>query len=82
MKSGIEQLRTWIARQGLTQREAAKALGWEESMMSHVLAGRRNLGLMLAAKVYRLTGIPIEAWASSRLDELDAEPVAAGRKRK
>jgi plasmid maintenance system antidote protein VapI len=71
MNSGAEQLRDWIKRSSLTQRQAADRFGWDEAQLSHLLAGRRNLGLASAIKIERMTGIPVEAWTSTEVDETE-----------
>lgn len=62
MKSGREQLRAWIERQGMTQREAAKSLSMNEVMMSQVLAGDRTPSIQSAIRLEELTGITVRSW--------------------
>ena len=76
MPSGPDQFRDWMRRRGFTQADAARYLEYTEALVSKVLAGTHNLGLRNAIHVERLTGIPVEAWASELHDA--AEPVAAG----
>lgn len=66
------------------QREAAEHFGWDETYVSQLVNGRRSPGLDNAILIERLTGIPVEAWASSALDtrsEIQAEPLEQGVKR-
>lgn len=69
MPHGRDQLRDWIDRREFTQREAALYLSTDETMLSSWLSGRRQPGLTNAVKLERLTGIPVEAWMSSELDD-------------
>lgn len=69
MQPAREQLKDWIDRRQYNQREAANYLGFDESHLSSLLGGRRQPGLSNAIKLERLTGIPVEAWMSSELDE-------------
>lgn len=74
MKPGAQQLRDWIDRRwpnsDRKQRDAAEHLGWDETFIAKLLAGKRNPGLTNAIKIERESGIPVEAWVSSELDEL------------
>ena len=74
MKSGAEQLKDWMHRRRFMQREAAEYLGWDETYVSRILTGARVPGLDNAIHLERMTGIPVEVWASSALDT-DEEPV-------
>lgn len=79
---GSEQLRDWMRRRGFKQADAARYLDVDEPYISVLLSGKRTPGLDNAIKLERLTGIPVEAWASSELNE-SAQPVgAADRKAK
>lgn len=77
MLGGVEQLKDWMRRRGFTQADAARYLGWKEPYLSKVMTGTFGLGLDNAVKLERLTGIPVEAWASNELDEI--EMVASGK---
>ena len=74
MQSGREQLRDWIKRRGFQQQEAAEYLGrgFDASVISAILAGRRSPGLENALTLERLTGIPVEAWVPSLTDKSSA----------
>lgn len=76
MPHGRDQLRDWIDRREFSQREAALYLSTDETMLSHWLSGRRQPGLTNAVKLERLTGIPVEAWMSSELDETVEQPTS------
>ena len=68
MRTGADQLRSWIQRQGFKhQADAADALGIHFTFVSHLLAGRRVPSLGKAVKIERVTGIPAEAWVSRHL---------------
>jgi hypothetical protein len=55
-RDGAELLHAWIVESGHTQREAAGLFLCDESMVSHMLAGRANPGLKLANRIAVLTG--------------------------
>lgn len=78
MKAGADQLRDWMKRRGFNQTQTAEHFGWDETFISKLLLERRQPGLENAIKIERETGIPVEAWVSSPLDESD-EPVSACR---
>lgn len=84
MKTGAEQLLDWSKRRWPSserpQRDAAEHFGWDETFISKLCKGQRAPGLTNAIRIERETGIPVEAWMSSELDE--QEPVAAGNGRK
>ena len=76
MQSGSEQFKDWMRRRIFTQADAARHLQLEESYVSVLANGKRSPGLATAIKLERLTGIPVEAWASTERDESD-EPIGA-----
>ena len=80
MQSGPEQFKDWMRRRGFTQADAARYLNYDEPYVSVLLSGKRTPGLDNAIHMERLTGIPVEAWSSSQVDESD--PVTAGQVRK
>lgn len=82
MHSGPEQLRDWMRRRGFTQADAARYFGFNEPLVSRILNGTYNPGLKNAILLERLTGIPVEAWASSELDETVEAVAAAPAKRR
>lgn len=89
MQSGAEQLRDWMQRRfpesERPQRDVAEFFGWDETFIAKLLADdgssqQRKPGLANAIIIERKTGIPVEAWVSSELDE-SSEPVSVnGRK--
>lgn len=62
MKTGREQLRAWIDRSKMTQREASKSLAMNEVMLSQVLAGDRTPSIQSAIRLEELTGIAVRSW--------------------
>ena len=80
MQSGAEQLREWMRRAKFSQAELARHLGFEESYVSVLLSGKRTPGLENAIKIERRTGVMVEAWASSELDESLEQAVQARAK--
>lgn len=77
MFSGPEQFKDWMRRRGFNQADAARYLQFDEPYISVLATGKRTPGLDNAVKLERLTGIPVEAWASSELEDT-TQPVAAG----
>lgn len=71
-----------MRRREFNQSQAANYLGWDETYMSMVINGHRALGLKNAIFVERQTGIPVEAWVSSELDESEPAVSAVGGNRK
>lgn len=69
MQSGAQLLKDWVKRCRYTQVEAAGILGFHEAYMSMIVNGHRAPGRENAVKIERLTGIPVEAWTSTRVDE-------------
>jgi transcriptional regulator with XRE-family HTH domain len=55
----LDQLRQALAESGATKREAAKVAGVCESMLSHVLAGRRRLHARRLERLARWLGLEI-----------------------
>lgn len=72
MQDGAQQLREWIDRRGVTDRDAAKIIGLNHTFLSNLVTGKRRPGLVNALKVERATGIPVEAWT----------PTTVGKNRK
>jgi plasmid maintenance system antidote protein VapI len=72
MKPGAAQLRDWMDRRALNQRETAELFGWDETFISQLVNRRRVPGLTNAIRIERETGIPVESWVSSARDESDA----------
>jgi transcriptional regulator with XRE-family HTH domain len=80
--SGAEQFKDWMRRRGFTQADAARYLQLDEPYVSVLSSGKRTPGLDNAIHLERLTGIPVEAWASSELGEVGQPVTAGGRKTK
>lgn len=68
MPSGPEQFKDWMRRRGFNQADAARYLQFDEPYVSVLRSGKRTPGLDNAIHIERLTGIPVEAWASTELD--------------
>ena len=82
MLSGVDELKDWMRRRGFTQADAARYLGWTEPYLSKVMTGTFGLGLKNAVALERLTGIPVEAWASTEIGEAETPVAAATAKRR
>lgn len=82
MLLGPEQLKDWMRRRGFTQADAARYFGCDESFVSMLMSGRRGAGLTNAIRIERLTGIPVEAWAATDVDEFESAVGANPSKRK
>ena len=63
---GLRALRNWIRIEGHNQSDVAKILGVHRGHVSRILAGERNVNLGVAIILFRVAGIPIEAWESRR----------------
>lgn len=81
MQLGPEQFKDWMRRRGFTQADAARYLQFDEPYVSVLLSGKRSPGLTNAIHIERLTGIPVEAWAVTPIDETDPAVAAQARKR-
>jgi transcriptional regulator with XRE-family HTH domain len=62
MLTARERLAAWIERSKINQREAARLLGMDHTVLNQILKGRRGAGLSSAMRIERATGIPAEAW--------------------
>ena len=62
MKTGREQLISWLDRQGLNQTEFAAMLRISKPVMCHYVRGRRRPTLPIAVRIYDITGIPVASW--------------------
>lgn len=82
MIEGRERLRDWIKRSNLTQRAAAQLLGMHYTFLSQILGRDRSPSLATAVKIGRITGIPVEAWMPTTVDDQDLVGVGTGRKHK
>lgn len=85
MPTGADQLKDWMDRRWPLSlrkaRESAEYLGYDESFISQLLRGDRRPGLTNAINIERKTGIPVEAWVSSMLDDDDTAAPVRARKR-
>lgn len=72
MKPGAEQLREWMRKRQFNQAQTAEYLGEPEAQISMLVNGKRTLGLAKAVKFERETGIPVEAWLLTEVDETGA----------
>lgn len=79
MHSGHEQLKDWMQRRGFDQAGAGRFLAIDPAEMSKFLSGKRTPGLRTAIRIERLTGIAVEAWTSTEVDDID-QPVRATAK--
>lgn len=80
---GSIQLKDWMRRRGFdTQDEVAGFLGIDKRFVSQFLNERRRPGLKLALVIERKTGIPVEAWSLTEVDNSDDEQPATSRKRR
>lgn len=86
MKSGPEQLKEWMERRWSLslrpQRDTAEHFAWDETFISQLVTGKRTPGLTNAIRIERETGIPVEAWVSSELDEHATSASTKSRKAK
>ena len=54
-----DDLRAEFERRSLTQREVARRMGVDESLISHLFAGRRTFSILTARAMSWSTGIPL-----------------------
>lgn len=71
-----------MRRRGFTQADAARYFGCHRSLLSLLLSGDRTPGLESAVTIERLTGIPVEAWADTPVDNLETVSVTDDAKPK
>lgn len=81
MQSGSEQMVDWMRRRGFNQADAARYLEMDQPYISVLVSGKRSPGLDNAIKLERLTGIPVEAWLATDLNESDSADLVNPRKR-
>lgn len=67
MTQGCERLREWLTRTKLNQRQAADLLKVHWTILNKIYLGTRAPGLVLALRIEDLTGIPVRAWAPTRV---------------
>lgn len=81
IEPGASQLRDWMRRRGFnTQAEVAGFLEIDQRFVSEFLNEQRRPGLKIALVIERKTGIPVEAWEASGVDELSEKVPASARK--
>lgn len=71
----------WMRRRGFNQADAARYLEMDQPYISVLVSGKRSPGLDNAIKLERLTGIPVEAWMATDLNESDSAELQNPRKR-
>lgn len=79
MEHGSSQLKDWIARSHLNQREAAQKLELHYTTLNKILQGSRPPGRETAIVIEAVTGIPVAAW-STRVGKTKKSPKAKARK--
>ena len=82
MISGPEQLRDWMRRREVNQREASNLLGVTDVFVSQILNGQRQPGLANAINIERITGISVESWLLNGISETDSDETVGAGKRK
>jgi transcriptional regulator with XRE-family HTH domain len=82
MVSGSEQLRDWMRRREVNQREASELLGITDVFLSQILNGHRQPGLANAINIERKAGISVESWLLTDISEsTDVETVGASKRK-
>lgn len=71
-----------MVRSKLSQRGAAKLLGMHYTFLSQILRSDRSPALATAARIYRMTGVPMDAWLPTDDGSQLAAPAKPARKRK
>jgi transcriptional regulator with XRE-family HTH domain len=82
MKDARTRLIEWLERSKLSQRKGADLLGVHYTFLNQILSGRRSPALATAVKIEQVTGVPVEAWVPTTVDDDDLELVGVGPKRK
>lgn len=80
MQPGRDQLRDWMKRRGVNQKEAAVLLGLNEVHFSQILNGHRQPGLANAVRIEQRTGVSVESWALNEISEA-ADAVTVGSRK-
>jgi len=62
MKTGREQLISWLERTRHNQSELAEILRISRPVLSKFVKGHRRPTLELAVKIQDTTGVPVESW--------------------
>ena len=80
ISEGCRRLRAWMDRSKLTnQVEAARVIGISYYYFNKIYLGIRVPGRDTAVQIEKETGVPVEAWASIRLDKIKRATVTSGR---
>lgn len=66
MNRGQYDLKQWIERRGLSQREAASVIGVHWTSINKLLHGRRLPSLELATRIETETGITTRSWVTTK----------------
>jgi transcriptional regulator with XRE-family HTH domain len=80
--TGSERLAQWIERGKLSQVEAARIIGIDKTQLSQILNDKRRPGLDNAVRIERATGISVEAWVPTPVDETAASYSVVAQKSK
>ncbi len=67
-------MRGWMDRSCLNLKEAAERIGVSNSLLSHYLGGDRIPSLENAVRIWRVTGVSMEAWVAHLGAELGKRP--------
>jgi len=57
-----KRIRSWMKKQGLSQRDLARVIGVHETTVSRILAGSRQLGVRPAMRLAKEMGVPMETF--------------------
>lgn len=57
-----DDIRAWMKKQGLSQRELAELLGVHEAHISRILSGERRIGARLALRLAKQMRVPMEVF--------------------
>jgi transcriptional regulator with XRE-family HTH domain len=57
-----KQIRSWMKKQGLSQRELARVIGVHETTVSRIITGSRRIGVRPAMLLAKEMGIPMETF--------------------
>lgn len=80
MQSGRIQLAEWIERRDVNQREAARILEMDFTVLNKILLGHRTPGLATALAIEQRTGIVVESWMPTREGKAAVVSSNGGRK--
>lgn len=72
-----EALRAWMASNGQSQADVARAAGIDQSHMSKILKRKTRPGLAASMAIQDLTGIPARSWLKVAIDPAPAESTPA-----